>query len=83
MKASLIQIGNSRGLRIPKSLLAQCNLKDEVELEVKNSRLIITSPRKSRKGWKETFEKMRANQDDFLLMQDTLVSEWDKKEWKW
>ena len=55
MKTELIQIGNSRGIRIPKPLIEQCGLGDMVELRVENDCLVISSERRPRQGWEEAF----------------------------
>ncbi len=51
MKTKLVQIGNSRGVRLPKPLIQQANLGDDVELQVQNDRIIISSVRHPRSGW--------------------------------
>jgi antitoxin MazE len=82
MKANLVAIGNSRGVRIPKAVLEQTGLKDEVDLEVRGSELIIRSARKPREGWAEAFREMAARGDDKLLDPET-ATEWDETEWTW
>ena len=66
MKASIIKIGNSRGIRIPKPVFEQCGFKDEVELAVLDKELVIRSPRKPREGWDVAFKAMTDNGDDVL-----------------
>jgi len=36
MRTSIVRIGNSQGIRIPKVLLEQCHLGTDVELEVED-----------------------------------------------
>lgn len=81
MKAHIVQIGNSRGIRIPKALLEQCHLKKEVELEPRDHALLIRSATKTRKNWDEAFARMAKNEDDLLANLST--TEWDKTEWLW
>lgn len=82
MKASLVQIGNSRGVRIPKAFLEQAGLRDEIEIEVRGSQVVIRPANHPRAGWDESFATMAARGDDALL--DTLgPSKWDKTEWVW
>jgi len=81
MKTSVIRIGNSRGIRIPKTLLEQCRLKDSVELEVQNDELIVRPVAKARAGWEEAFRQMKRHGDDMLL--DLPPSRWDQTEWRW
>lgn len=82
MKSKIIEIGNSKGIRIPKGMLAELNLKNEVTLETKHDTLIIRAVQKPRQGWAEKFQTMAANKDDKLL-DDVTTSDWDEKEWEW
>lgn len=83
MKASIIRIGNSKGLRLPKAILRQCRLDDTVELEVEDDRVIIRPERKARRGWDEAFVAMAAHGDDALLDAKVAPTEWDRREWRW
>lgn len=83
MRTSIIKIGNSHGLRIPKILLEQSRLGTEVELEVEDDRIVIRSASQPRKGWSEQFQAMAENADDKLLDQELALSGWDKDEWEW
>jgi len=84
MKASIIRIGNSQGLRVPKSILDQCGFEGEVELIVKDHDLIVRSTKTPRAGWDEAFKKMAEKGDDELFETDSLVStNWDEEEWEW
>lgn len=84
MKAKIIQIGNSQGIRIPKTVLDQCDLKNEVEIEVIEDGLVIRPHHQTRQGWAQAFKKMAQHNDDKLLDGDLLgVSSWDKAEWEW
>ncbi len=82
MQIDLIQIGNSRGIRIPKSLIEQCGLKDSVNIEVKDHQIILSPVKTSREGWEESFKQMAAAKDDRLIL-DTDSESWDKTEWEW
>jgi antitoxin MazE len=83
MKASIIKIGNSHGIRIPKPIIAQCGFEDEVEFLVQNNALIIKSIKSSRNNWEASFRKMAENSDDQLLDSDSISTKWDEKEWEW
>lgn len=82
MKATLIRIGNSQGIRIPKSLIDELQLKKEVELDLGPEGLLIKPLKKNRRGWEESFKKMHAHKDEVLADPEE-SSEWDKSEWKW
>lgn len=84
MKATLIQIGNSRGIRLPKPVIEQCGFEDEVELEVRDRRLVIRTASRPREGWAGAFARMSEQGDDELL---DIAAEarpaWDEEEWEW
>ena len=82
MTASVVQIGNSRGIRLPKNILRELNIRDEVEMHVQNDSLIIKSvERKPREGWNEAFSQMTKNKEDKLLMNENIGN--DDFDWVW
>lgn len=81
MKASIIKIGNSQGLRIPKPILEQCGFSQEVELEVHDRELVIKSASHPRQDWDKAFKAMAQNGDDKLI--EIPDSKWDEDEWEW
>lgn len=84
MKTSIIRIGNSQGIRIPKAFLEQCRLKKEVDLEVRGANLVVRPVVASRAGWDEAFRSMAERGDDRLLDADAHSQTiWDKTEWRW
>jgi antitoxin MazE len=83
MKARIVKIGNSRGIRIPKPLIAQVGIKGEVEINVEENRLVISPAERPRADWAEAFRRMAGKGDDVLLDGDLFVSRWDEEEWEW
>ena len=84
MKAHVIRIGNSRGIRIPKSVIEQCQLHGAVDLIVQRGQLVVRSAAKARAGWDQTFEQMHCHGDDQLLDRGSPTpSKWDRKDWTW
>ena len=75
MELSIIKIGNSKGIRLSKSILKQLGIKDRVELIVKNDQLIIKPISKVRDGWEDQFEQMAKLNDDQLLVPDIFDDE--------
>ena len=56
--ATLIRIGNSQGVRIPKAIIEQAQLENkELEFKVINDGLLIQPSKKPRDRWKEQFDK--------------------------
>lgn len=82
MKSRIVQIGNSRGLRLPKVLLEQAQLSDEVELDAEPGRIVIRRGSRPRAGWAAAARKMRERGEDRLL-DPTTSTRFDEKEWKW
>ena len=83
VKIKVIRIGNSRGIRIPKVILDQYHINNEVELETKEDCVIIKSSHIAREGWGKAFQKMHENQEDILMIDDSIKNEWDEEEWEW
>ena len=82
MKAQIIQIGNSQGIRIPKGLLEESKITGEVELEVHPDGILIRNIKKPRGGWEAIFQTMGENEDDLALEPDT-TTQFERKEWQW
>ncbi len=84
MKATLVRVGNSRGIRLPKPVIEQCGFEDAVEMEVHYHELIIRPSRHSRDGWNEAFVRMGACGDDELLDRAAETgATWEKEDWEW
>jgi antitoxin MazE len=82
MKTRIVRIGNSRGVRIPKPLLEQAGLEDEVRLRVVDGTIIIEALHPPRAGWSEAARALREAGDDGLLDQPT-ATRFDDSEWTW
>ncbi len=84
MRASIVRIGNSQGIRIPKVVLEQTQLEGEVELEVKDREILIRAVTKPRQDWAQKFKAMAEKGDDKLLDSSSIdQTSWDKEEWEW
>lgn len=84
MKAHIIKIGNSKGIRIPKALLEQSRIGEEVELEVKGNQILIRPASRPREGWEQTFRFMAEREEDRLLdITSAPAPRWDEEEWQW
>jgi len=84
MKATLVRIGNSRGIRLPKPVIEQCGFEDEVEMEVHHNELVIRPSSLPREGWASAFARMSECGDDELVDRVAEArSTWDEEEWEW
>lgn len=75
MEIPIIQIGNSKGLRLSKTILEKYNIKDKVELILEKGQIILRPIDSPRKNWEEKFKKMAENEGDQLLMNDVFEDE--------
>jgi antitoxin MazE len=82
MKTRIVRIGNSRGVRLPKVLIEQARLEEEVELAAEPGRIVISRGTRPREGWAAAARRMRERNEDRLL-DSTTSSRFDQKEWKW
>ena len=83
MRARIIKIGNSQGLRIPKPILDQTGIMDDVEIEVEKDQIIIRPVKDVRDGWDAAFKAMGENNDDEPIIDENISHSWDEEEWQW
>ena len=82
MKARLVRIGNSRGVRLPKTIIMQAGLTEEVELGVRDGAIVIARATSTRSGWAAAASQMLQRDEDRLLDTPT-PTRFDEKEWEW
>jgi antitoxin MazE len=80
MDISVIPIGNSKGIRLSKTILEKYNITDKVELILEQVYMILKSKTEPRSGWDNAFKNMHDSGDDQLLIQDVFDEE-DFEEW--
>ena len=82
MQADVIKIGNSRGVRLPATVLKQCGIGSKVELEIRHNHIILKPVHAPRQGWAAAFKRMSQNGDDQILIPDELdadlLEEWPR-----
>jgi antitoxin MazE len=81
MEVSVIKIGNSKGIRLSKTLLERYSIRDTVDLILEKGQIIIRPSTRPRKGWEKAFVEMNANGDDKPLIDDVFSDE-NLEEWK-
>jgi antitoxin MazE len=78
----IVRIGNSRGIRVPKVLLEQAQLPEEVELQAEPGRLVVRAVRRTRAGWADAARAMHEHDDDRLLDAPS-STRFDEEGWEW
>lgn len=81
MKAKLVRIGNSRGVRIPKPLIDQVGLADEVELEIEGGAVVIRPAAAIRAGWAQAAAALAETRPH--LLDPVVETTFDRDEWVW
>ena len=81
MEVSVVKIGNSKGIRLSKTIIERYNIRDSVELILDEEQIIIKPLTQARKGWDKAFMDMHANGDDKLIIPDVFEDEIED-EWK-
>ena len=82
MKARLVRIGNSRGIRLPKPLIEEAGLTDQVDLRVRDGGIVISSSRTPRAGWATAVRALQERGQAGLLDAQT-PTRFDEEDWTW
>ncbi len=75
MLVNLIKIGNSKGIRLPKAIIDQLNLEDQLDLEVENEAIVIRPAKQPRSGWAGAAAQCHNAGEDSLDDWDTVACE--------
>lgn len=76
--AKLISIGNSKGIRIPKPMLINAGLSNDVIIEEMNGGLFIHSPQDEKLSWEETYKAIKSEQEEFSDWNIAELENWDE-----
>jgi antitoxin MazE len=79
VRAKLVKIGNSRGIRLAKPLLEVAGLADEVEIEAAPGVLTIRPSAHPRAGWAEAAASFEPEE----LLDEMCATRFDDEEWSW
>lgn len=74
----IVQIGSSKGIRIPKRVLDKLGMKNEAVAIINDNSITLSAPTTPRAGWEEDFKRCHELGEDQPLIQDDLDSNlWD------
>jgi antitoxin MazE len=82
MRAKIVRIGNSRGIRIPKAVLDECGIQDSVELSITDGGITLRAAQNPRDGWLDAAREMVATDEDALI-DPPIPTKFDDTEWEW
>ena len=77
MRIDLVRIGNSQGIRLPKAIIEQAQLTDELDLEVSEGAIIIRSAKRPRAAWDEAALSCHAAGEDRLDDWDATTADFE------
>ena len=80
MELSIINIGNSKGIRLSKTIMEKYNIQDKIELILEKGFIVLKPKAEPRKNWEKAFQEMHKNGDDQLLIDDVFDDE-NFEEW--
>lgn len=82
MRSRIVRVGNSRGIRLPKPLLEEAGLAEEVEIHAEPGRIVIEPLKRPRADWAEAARKMAQRDEDRLLDPET-ATQFEEEDWTW
>lgn len=83
MQLKIIHIGNSKGIRLPQTLIRQYRLEDYVTLELHTDAIILRPSDGTRAGWEERFLQTAEPQQTAPSAWNDLSNRFDEEEWTW
>ena len=81
MNIPVIPIGNSKGVRLSKTILEKYSIQDSLEIILEEDYIVLKPSTQAREGWDQAFKKMNEEGDDQLLLPDLFEDE-NLEEWK-
>ncbi|MBU6192692.1 MAG: AbrB/MazE/SpoVT family DNA-binding domain-containing protein [Bacteroidetes bacterium] len=81
MNIPVIPIGNSKGIRLSKTILEKYSIQDSLEIILEEDYIVLKPSTQPREGWDQAFKKMNEEGDDQLLLPDLFEDE-NLEEWK-
>ena len=83
MEATIIKIGNSKGLIIPQKMLKELGAENKVTIETRDGGLFISPIAETRNGWAESFKIATSEQESTNDLFKGIENDFDKEEWTW
>ncbi len=81
MNIPVIPIGNSKGIRLSKTILEKYSIQDSLEIILEEDYIVLKPSTQAREGWDQAFKKMNEEGDDQLILPDLFEDE-NLEEWK-
>ncbi|MFN3849765.1 MAG: AbrB/MazE/SpoVT family DNA-binding domain-containing protein [Spirosomataceae bacterium] len=84
MTVDVIKIGNSKGIRLSKTIIEQYNIGEQVEIIFRNDEIVLRPKTKVREGWADTIRLANSVNNDTILDEFSQINNrFDEEEWEW
>lgn len=57
MQVKLVKIGNSYGVRLPKTVIDACEFSSDLDLTVKGKSVVLSAEKQPRQGWQDAIQE--------------------------
>lgn len=81
IELKVVQIGNSRGVRLPKTVLDRYAITDAVVLEAREEGLLLRNKKDKRLSWEDTYKEMAHEREDWSDLDTAVGDGLDKERW--
>ena len=81
LELKIVPIGNSRGVRLPKSVIDRYAIRDSIVLEAREDGLLLRTSRDKRLSWEETYKDMARSREDWSDFDETVADGLKKESW--
>ena len=73
IELKIVQIGNSRGVRLPKEIIERYAIEDSIVLEAREETLVFRNKHDKRLSWEDTFKAMAREREDWSDLEGTIA----------
>ncbi|MEQ1853353.1 MAG: AbrB/MazE/SpoVT family DNA-binding domain-containing protein [Chthoniobacteraceae bacterium] len=73
VELKVVQIGNSRGVRLPRAVLDRYEIKDALVLEAREEGLLLRGKKDKRLTWEETYREAAREKEDWSDLDATVA----------
>jgi antitoxin MazE len=81
LELKVVRIGNSRGVRLPKEIIARYRIREAMVLEVREDGLLLKAGRDGKLSWEETYRASAREREDWTDLDATLADGLDQEAW--
>jgi antitoxin MazE len=81
VEASVVRVGNSRGIRLPRALIDRYRIGEKVTLELREDGILLHGNDDGKLSWEDSAREMAASGEDWSEWDVTLADGLDELPW--